>query len=101
MFEIAAITTTILSALTARYNSKITWILGLFACLLYMEVFIDKQLYYQVLLQIVFFCQSFIGLLYWYSDTNIIKKSTPKLIFLLFVFLLYFNIIATIITNGY
>ncbi len=86
IFEIAAIITTILSALTARYNSKSTWIFGLISCVLYMKVFIDKQLYYQTTLQIVFFCQSFIGLLYWYSDTNKIKKTTPKILFLFIIF---------------
>lgn len=88
MFEITAITTTILSALTARFNTKITWIFGIISCLFYIKLFIDKQLYYQIALQIVFLCQSFIGLLYWISDTNKIKKNNDKtmLIFIIFSF---------------
>ena len=74
--EIFAVITAILCVGLATLNSKLNWIFGILSTIGFIYIFSDKNMYFQLSLQIFFLLQSIIGFFMWDDKNNNIKKTT-------------------------
>lgn len=70
ILEFFAMMLTLISVLLTARVSRIGWLVGLVACVLYAIVFYHTHLYFQTSLQFLYLIQGILGLLHWSKDTD-------------------------------
>lgn len=82
LIEIGAVVFSFLSVIMAVKKSLLTWIFGILGIVFYGVLFFEKEIYSNLLLQMIFLLQSFVGLYEWKSNTSkgevIVTKMNKK-----------------------
>lgn len=68
--EILAVITTLLCVWFLNRKNPIGWTMSVISSILYLILFVDTKLYFQVGLQVVFILQSIYGLIYWKETSH-------------------------------